>query len=309
MEVDPRKYRLRAFENNFVKPILSYLEQEPFLELEAQRTLFFEGLLTRSGEPGPLGDQSAAASVGLMQARLLAEASDWIRIGLDIGYFSPEIDPIPLSFGGIDFHHDRRLLQAFWQARRRHDRPRVYDVDQLTFERDLTAATEQLDDRGNMELLRLLYFANQREWEERLELLVELASNLERRPEASYSDALMEELRWAFFEDFDPTLYPYKLGPSSWRDIRQFTPLSGGSGAGRFDQLSAVRDRIAAAAEKIGSGDDSTTSVLLASLLQTERTGRPDRLNLSLIFTRLNSPALPPQDQWILRQFPDFPEI
>ncbi|UUL77986.1 hypothetical protein NG819_21770 (plasmid) [Pseudarthrobacter sp. Fe7] len=301
MEVDPLKFRLRAFEHNFVKPIVSDLEREPLLEQRAQITPFWQSLVAGAEEPEPLIDHDAPASIGLMKAFLLAEAGEWIRLGRRIGYFSSEAPLVPITFGGTNLLKDRFVFRYAARPSRIARWYSAGDDDAQHFADELTAATEQLHDHeGRTELVRLLHFATQQEWARLFGMLEELASTLERRPDASFSDAVMEQLSWAFFER---RLTSFGAGPSAWRNTLRLISPNGALARERFDQLTEVRKRIAAAAERIGSGDGSTASALLASLLQREPDRRPGGSDLPLMFSRVDEQALPQSNQWLSWNF------
>lgn len=302
MDVDPLKFRLRAFEHNFVKPIIFYLEREPLLEQRAQATPFWQTVVAGAQEPEQLVDHDAPASIGLMQASLLAEAAEWIRIGSYTGYFSTEIPLIPITFGGIDLYENRNLF-LFMSGTKYNYSGDLYTGKigeiQRRFADDLTVATEQLDDNdGHMELTRLLHFATKQEWARRFGMLEELASTLERRPDVSFSDGVMGQMRWAFFEG---NLASYAVGPSSWRNATRLTSPGGGLAEERYNQLKQIRGRIAAAAESIGPEDGSTAMVLLASALQTERRRGRDRSDPPLMFSRLEEQAHLRPSRWVER--------
>lgn len=226
-----------------------------------------------------------------MKACLLTEAAEWIRIGLEIGYFSSEIDPQPIVFAGINFHENRELFAYMLYISGSQYLPFEHPYQgpvQRIFADDLTTATERLDDHdGHTELIRLLYFATEEEWARRFGLLGELASTLERRPDVSFSDGVMEDLKWAFFERDDTS---FGAGPADWRNTRRSTSPVGSMTSKRLDQLSAVRTRIAAACEKVGSGNESSAALLLAAILQNQQGSVSARSkdNWPLMFTEID---------------------
>ncbi|WP_157371052.1 hypothetical protein [Arthrobacter sp. Leaf141] len=234
-----------------------------------------------------------------MQASLLAEAAEWIRIGSYTGYFSTEIPSIPLTFGGINLYENRNLFRFMSGAATNYSGDpysgRIGEI-QRRFAEDLTTATEQLDDKNDhLELNRLLHFAPKQEWTRLFGMLEELASTLERRPDVSFSDGVIGQLSWAFFEG---NLASYAVGPSSWRNATRLTSLGGGLAEARYNQLKQIRRRIAAAAESIGPEDGSTALARLASVLQNERRGGPDRSDPPLMFSRLDEQAHLRPIQW-----------
>jgi|GEM_PF-4338471 len=207
---DLARYRLRAFEFSFVEPILDYLNRHPDQEQELVDTMIWNILLKGSDE-SIWTEHPSRGTGGLVHACLLAEASEWIRWGTELGYFSSEIRPQPLPFGGVDLRSSPITKNLpLSQSRPQRDS----QISHRDFGRELNLAIESLDAQ-RVELLRLLYFSDKMEWDSALDGVYGLASRVEQG--AEISSAQIDQVSWAFFDINEEP--PPSGSPRDWRSL------------------------------------------------------------------------------------------
>lgn len=204
------RYRLRAFEFSFVEPVLEHLFENPEQEQKLVDSMIWN-LLLRGSNDSVWEEHPYGCSHGIVRACILAEASEWIRWGTQIGYFSSEIRPEPLIIGGLDFHKSPMAINFLSD----HVRPeRDYEISHRDFGRELNMAIESLD-AERTELLRLLHFSSSAEWYFSLSRINVFVSKLALGQ--AISGAEIDGVSWAFL-DFSEE-FPPSGTPRDWRSL------------------------------------------------------------------------------------------
>lgn len=194
-----QEYRLRAFEAAYVQPNLDFFGERPGLVWEALSHTY-------------------GTSEGTLRLFLLREASNWIDMGRQCGYFSRDLEPLATDADGFNVSgatfdigergFSRRLpsLEEFvskWDL----NPDRLYLLWGVNWERfkesdlfdeALSSAVENLRSVDYLEFLRLLLFAEDGEWKERTDDLAQLQSALEGGVQPPFPQWLMDRIAWAF---------------------------------------------------------------------------------------------------------------
>lgn len=197
-------YRLRSFEMTYVQPRLRFLDE---------RGLRGPGWLDVPHDPTGHVD---------LQMYLLREAANWIDLGRACGYFSSELDPVPIVLFdnyqirgihmGFPNHNEEQMELLFvdWEAVGREHRADFAD----RFDDDLRVATEDLTD-DRLEFLRLYLFAADSEWNERVAELEAILGVLE-ITQAKIPNRMMDLVTWAL-QGPESALRAQETLPSDWR--------------------------------------------------------------------------------------------
>ena len=183
-EIDPAQFRLRAFEQDWVLPLLD--EVDGLVETDSARRL---------------------------DLALLLEARLWRSLGVRTGYFAgaPEIDlDAPLG----DLGEFAEIVEAA-----EYTRSWIQRADRFG---DLLA--QALDDLTpeRRELLRIVYFAEEEEWQRRIVEVRRLAHAVAERPSSSMPPGWVDRVAWAiegpWTENRALLAYSYSARlPSYWR--------------------------------------------------------------------------------------------
>ena len=190
--VDPALFRMRTFEVEWVEPLKAELSK----------------LLDRSVDT----TQTRAKSDGtvLLLHVLITEADRWLAIGQQVGYFaqaSPSAYPSSLA--------EAPELKLFLNAiSSQTELPPGLGVRE--FARALSEARDDLTTERR-EFLRLVCFAEEAEWIERLNRIRALAQRLTDRPEELPPPEMVDEVTWGLDDfrwdiDTDPIHPPREPG-------------------------------------------------------------------------------------------------
>jgi hypothetical protein len=205
-------FRLRAFERSFVAKTLAFVDLDYLVastrgdSAEAYWRQFLDGQLESGFGNGRL----------MLGSCILAEAGEWIRAGREVGYFSRKSPLTSLVLGKTDFLESDELfhfldaLCGYWKP----SQPAWSSEE--GFADSLTTATVNLTPERS-EYLRLVYFASNTDWSERLNELQALTSVVALRPDTSISNQVMDRMAWAFYgtDEWDES----SPGPARWRSI------------------------------------------------------------------------------------------
>jgi conflict system STAND superfamily ATPase/SIR2-like protein len=168
--VDPALFRLRAFEVEWLEPLLNDLHDR-----STEVTL----------DRGRMEWDSAT----LLLYALIAEAYRWLTVGRQVGYFAqtyPSTSPLLLA----DPPELERLLSAI---RSPTELPPGLGIRE--FARALSEARDDLT-AERREFLRLVCFTEEAEWFERLKQISTLAEEITARPEGFAPSEIVDKVAW-----------------------------------------------------------------------------------------------------------------
>ena len=169
--VDPALFRLRAFEVEWLEPLLNDLYDD----------LSTEAALARG--------RMESDGTALLLYALIAEAYRWLTVGQQVGYFAqtyPSTSPLSLA----DPPELERLLSTI---RSQPELPPGLGIRE--FARALSEARDDLT-AERREFLRLVCFAEEVEWLERLKQIRTLTEELTARPEGFTPSEIVDKAAW-----------------------------------------------------------------------------------------------------------------
>lgn len=278
--IDISVFRLRAFESRFIVPILNYFEEHPHDQAHARRSEFM--LSIQAGETPDFGREHERVVPGLLRILLLAEGRLWIQRGIEIGYFSPRVEPLAAPEDDIG----TAGLEALGVLLRMlGDSYPFSEADATEFPENLSDAIEDLTD-SRLDFLGLTLLVSKDFWKIRMAELRDLASILRDRPDVTLSSRFMDRVSWAF-QGPEAKLLPSGL-PSDWRAAA----TERNPEWARLQELEEVRLEILQAAKRIGPDEQGSiqlrTSFALdeATQLDGEGSHKPggDERTLRMIF-------------------------
>lgn len=227
-----QEYRLRSFEMAHVRPHIERFE-------ELGRGNWLNNVYFPSAWPE-----------GALRLFLLREASNWIRMGQQCGYFSAELAPLPIGqirlprsdWGilGVDVSHlDQMRIQSLWSQ----DWTTLDGGD--AFGEELTLAMEDLTD-DRLEFLRLFFFSEETEWAEKLVELAAFARVVDgsKPPFSAELIDQVDKVAWAL-QGPESTLHEFHGFPADWR----VQGVLGRSEMLRAESLEGYRNTISTAVE------------------------------------------------------------
>jgi hypothetical protein len=168
--VDPALFRLRTFEVEWLEPLLN-------------------DLYDRSAESTLARGRMESDGTALLLHALIAEAYRWLTVGQQVGYFaqtSPSTSPLSLA----------EPLELEWllsAIRSQAELPPGLGIRE--FARALSEARDDLT-AERREFLRLVCFAEEVEWLERMEQIRRLAEEFAARPEEFAPSEIVDEVTW-----------------------------------------------------------------------------------------------------------------
>lgn len=232
-------YRLRAFESGIVHPLIR--------QLAAPEQRLKDLIFDTSGEPR-WRVSTGSLSQGLVHLSLLCEAHEWIKLGQEVGYF-PSNGASNLLVGGIRIEDWLGGVNVLFQGKLQISASKTFSSED-PFDTALSRAWDCLTDY-RPEYLRLVIFADDEEWERRLDDLGGVVVLLENEPLKLIDSTILDRLGWAFY-GYDSDLVPCGV-PSDWRSSPLLPIVE--SVPRRVAQLEGIRLKLVALANKLASDD------------------------------------------------------
>jgi hypothetical protein len=191
----------------------------------------------------------------LLNSVLLAEAERWISIGQRVGYFAEaSLAAMP------DKEEFDETLYFDDGADQLMTDPRMFAYDLNVAREDLSYARE--------ELLLLLHFADEAEWELGLRQASALAEELERRPWLTLPPQEVDALAWCL-DGAELEASTDLPSPADWR-IRT---LRSEAAAARWNAIGEVRTAIAATMHRLDNDENTPAELRVAAEMQMRREG------------------------------------
>jgi hypothetical protein len=198
---------------------------------------------------------------------LTSEADRWLELGVEIGYFTAEPSPF-LRRHVSDFETFFSMAPAA--------------TSPLEFQAEVAYAQETLS-VPHFQMLQLLHFTGEEEWEGRIEQVRNFASLLERQPRWRPTPEWLEAIQWALGDEETEE----HVNPAFWR-LGGLGRYGFGTAHEQVDERAAtlerLRARIAGAIEQAvaleTAAEESPLSgglLWLANLLQDNPEGGEDR--------------------------------
>lgn len=257
VRVDPAAFRRHLFEAQWVKP----------LEAECRSQASRRRDRPQSSQP--------------LAAALLSEAAAWIALGERCGYFA-EWGRYPSAPDSVSHQYVRRKMTEAIDVSRRAEVDVVLYADALSQARLDLAPSRR-------EFLRLVFFADEREWAARVSAVNELSGSLGRL--SLPTDQLLDETAWCLAgADTSLTQRTGIALPSDWRGHFADMSESDYELANRVKEIEAIRNVLleqVAVAIPLLDGERSVESQAdQVSVASPDRSPALTRAQRSLAITR-----------------------